>query len=220
MKEQKVRVFFGRMLFIIGDDIYDVELFRSSKKLKKDRAYIHDSLVYPYHGKMDKHKKEDLLPGIYINSDDNYEFIEPSKNEKFLYDIDRISDLGIETINNKIKLHEDYFIKPSDIEIINNNAEMYLPTIKEDDDFLKIGIKKTIIDKHINLKNYKDKFTNPYALNNLKSGLNKETKMTVPNYLTWSEILDFDWVLRISDNGKDKLNPLSEDIIISSDDFK
>ena len=77
-------------------------------------------------------------------------------------------------------------------------------------------MKKAILDKKINLKNYKDRFTNEYALNNMKSGLSKSTKMTVPNFIKWCEILGLDWEMVIKDNGDDTINPLSETIIVSN----
>ena len=55
-----------------------------------------------------------------------------------------------------------------------------------------------------------------YALNNMKSGLSKSTKMTVPNFIKWCEILGLDWELTISDNGEDNINPLSETIVVSN----
>ena len=106
--------------------------------------------------------------------------------------------------------------KDPDIEIINNNSEIFTPTIRPEDDFLKYIVKKAILDKKINLKNYRERFSNDYALNNMKSGLSKSTKMTVPNFIKWCEILGLDWEMTIKDNGDDTINPLSENIYISN----
>lgn len=214
-----VRIFTGRLILTMDDEFHDVELFRKDKKLKKGMGYIKDSLVYIYRGKMDKNKKSDLDPGIYLTREGEYIFIEPSKEIKDKYSLDNVIELNIDKIFEEVEKHHSDFINSEDIEIINNNSEIYIPTIKEDDDFLKYIVKKIIIDKKINLKNYKDKFANQYALNNMKSGLNKETKMTVPNFKVWCEILGVDWEMIVRDNGKDKNNPLPEEIRIESKDF-
>ena len=143
-------------------------------------------------------------------------FVEPKEKEKKKYDVDNINELSTSSIFDKVSQETDKFIQPSDIEIINNNSEMFTPTIRPEDDFLKYIVKKAILDKKINLKNYKNRFTNEYALNNMKSGLSKSTKMTVPNFVKWCEILGLDWEMTVSDNGDDNINPLSEPINISN----
>jgi hypothetical protein len=168
---------------------------------------------------MDKFKKSELIPGIYLNKNGEYEFIEPDKNQRKQYHVDNLIELNLDKIFDELESHEENFVLPEDIEVINNNAEVYVPTVKEDDDFLKVAIKRAIIDKKVNLKNYKSKFTNQYKLNNIKSSLNKETKMTVPNFMVWAEILGLNWKLIIGDAGLDKTNPLTDDIILSSQDF-
>lgn len=203
----------------MGDEFCEVELYREGKKLKKGLGYIKGSIVYIYRGKMEKFKKSELVAGIYLDRNDNYVFVEPTRDEAIKYSIDNISELDIDKIFNEVGENEDDFVQPEDIEIINNNSEVYIPTIKDDDDFLKYIVKKVIIDKKINLKNYKDKFTSQYDLNNMKSGLNKDTKMTVPNFKKWCEALGITWEMRIFDAGVDKLNPLPDDIFIESDNF-
>ena len=220
MKESKsCRVFVGsKPVIIIGDDeFYDVEVFIPGEKLVKNTGYIIGDYVYIYRGKL---KDENTtVPGIYKTKGNEYTRIEPSKNEKHLYHIDNVNELEVDSIFDTIEKNKDVFIQPEDIEIINNNSEVYTPTIKESDDFLKYVIKKAIIDKKINLRNYKGRFANEYALNNMKSGLNKSTKMTVPNFIKWAEVLGFDWKLSIWDSGKDTVNPLPEPIEISSTDL-
>jgi len=217
MKEEKIRVFMGRLVLTSGDEFHEVELFYPSKKLKKGFGYIKGNLVYIFHGRIEKFKKSSLKAGVYSKGNE-YIFIEPTI-DKSLYSLDNIIELNLDKIFNEVSKDETNFISPEDIEVININAEVYVPTIKEDDDFLKYIVKRIIIEKKINLKNYKGKFTNQYALNNMKSGLNKETKMTVTNFKIWCEILDVKWEIMISDNGTDKLNPLSDDIIVSSNQF-
>lgn len=217
---ETIKVFMGRLLLIMGDNLCEVELFNKDKKLKKGFGYIKGSLVYIYRGKLEKFKKSELEPGIYLDLQREYKFIEPSKDEARIYNVDNISELDLDIISESISQSEENFIQPEDIEVINNNAEVYIPTIKEDDDFLKVAVKKSIIGKEINLKNYKDRFSNQYGLNNAKSGLTKSTKMTVTNFQIWREILGLKWRLIIENDGTDKMNPLKEPIIIDSEDYK
>ena len=211
-----MRIIFGEAFISLnyGDDIYKVLSYYEGRKLKKGYAYIKGDYVYPYMGKYKK--DEDNLPGIY-KKDGEYIFIETDDMEE--YSVDNIIELDSGTIIEQIKSNKDNFIQAEDIEFINNNAEVYQPTIKETDDFLKYLVKRIILDKKINLRNYKHKFPNEYSLNNMKSGLNKGTKMTVPNFNLWCEILGVKFEIRVYDAGTDKNSPLPEDIIISSDDF-
>lgn len=218
--DEAIRIFTGRMVVTIGDDFHEVEIYFPDKKLVKGRGYIKGDYVYVYRGKKEKFKKSELIPGVYKNKHGEYEFVDPdSKLEKLEYSAGNVIEFDADAIFNEISEKKEDFLDPEDIEVINNNQEVFVPTFKEDDDFLKYGVKKAILDKQVNLKNYKNKFPNQYALNNMKSGLNKETKMTVPNFKSWSEILGLKWKMIIEDDGTDRLSPLPEPIIITSDDF-
>jgi hypothetical protein len=215
-----IKVFSGRLGLTVGDDYHEVELYSPGKKLKKGFGYIKGNYVYIYRGKKEKFKKNDLPPGVYLNKNGEYEFIKPeNKQEKEAYHTDNIIELDVENIFKDIAENKENFIDPEDIEIINNNSDAWVPTIREDDDFLKYIIKKVIIDKKVNLKNYRGKFTNQYALNNMKSGLNKDTKMTVTNFKIWCEILGIKWTMFIEDDGTDRMNPLPKGFEIDIADF-
>lgn len=213
-----VKIFTGRTIFTMGDDYHEVELFYKSKKLKKGFGYVKGDLVYIYRGKLDKADKYPL-PGIYKDRLGDIVFIEPEKNDRHLYSIEKIIELDIDVISNHITEKEDNFIDPEDIEIINNNSEVWIPEIKEGDDFLKKIVKQVIKDKDANLRNYRGKFSNQYALNNMKSGLNKDTKMTVTNFKIWEEVLGFKWKMVIEDDGTDKVKPLKRSLEYTSDEF-
>jgi len=214
----KCNVFIGTQpVIIIDDDYYNVDVFYENKSLKKNVAYIIDDYVYVYRGKV-KSKDDITLPGIYkINGE--YVFEEPKKKYKEKYSVDNINELSTDSIFESIESAKTAFIDLDDIEIINNNSSSYKPMITEDDDFLKYIIKKAIIDKDINLKNYKSRFGNEYSLNNMKSALTKPTKMTVPNFLRWCEILGLKFEVKVYDAGLDNINPLPGPIVINSDDL-
>lgn len=211
----KCRVFIGtQCVVIIDDEYYLVECYTKHTKLKKNKAYMKDDFVYVYRGKI-KDRSDANKPGIYKLGGEII-FIEPTGKDKDKYDIDNVNELSLSSIFDAISEDITKFVQPSDIEIINNNSETFTPTLRPEDDFLKHIVKQAILLKRINLKNYRDRFSNEYALNNMKSGLSKSTKMTVPNFIKWCEILGLDWEMTIRDNGEDTINPLPEEIYMSS----
>ncbi len=216
----KVKIFIGKKLaFSVDEDYYEVHQYIRDRKLMKNGAYMYGDYVFIYRGKKSKFTKP-YKPGLYLIKDKKYEFVYPeTEKDKEKYSIDRIIEIDPESIFHNIAEDEENFISPEDIEIINNNSEIWIPSFKENDDFLKVAVKKAIADKKINLKNYKDKFSNQYALNNMKAGLNKDTKMTVTNLKLWAEVLGLRWEFTVEDNGTDKLNPLPEPFVLRSEDF-
>lgn len=220
MRDQIIRIFTSVAGLIIDNEYYEVESFNKESKLKKGSAYIWDDYVYIYRGKLSRFDLiDELKPGIYKNVEGEYTIVDHPPAVKDNFHLRHVIEANVNRIFDEMKNNENQFIDHDDIEIINNNLAAWTPTMKEDDDFLKYIVKKIIIDKKINLKNYKDKFANQFALNNLKSGLNKDTKMTVPNFKTWCEILGVKWTFIITDNGTDKLTPLVDDIEVESVDF-
>jgi hypothetical protein len=214
-----VRVFTNKAILIVDEDYHEVVTFHEGKKLKKGVGYVKGDHVYVYHGKLEKFNKNELTGGIYQDRLGDYIFIEHDEAVKDQYHLGNVTEMNLDRVFNDMGNKEGDFIDPEDIEIINNNIEVWQPTIKEDDDFLKYIVKKIIIDKQVNLKNYRSKFANQFSLNNMKSGLNKNTKMTVPNFKVWCEILGIKWTMVLENNDTDKITPLPEPIEVTSDDF-
>lgn len=213
-----MEIFIGDLYLVQknSDEIFSAELYFPEKKLKKGYAYIKDDVVYPYRGKL-KGTADPSEPGIY-KVQGQYIFHEPSQHEiDEIYSTSHLVEFDTDAIIQKIAEHSENFEQPEII--INNNSDIYKPNITEEDDFLKVIVKKIILSKQINLRDYKSKFPNEYALNNMKSGLNRSTKMTVPNFTAWCEILGVNWDITIYDNGTDKVNPMKNDIELSSTDF-
>lgn len=70
--------------------------------------------------------------------------------------------------------------------------------LDKDEDPLKRLIKVAIWKKQIRLKDYKSKGSTSHLINNLRSGLKGKQKMSIQGALTWSEILDFILVIKIT----------------------
>ena len=213
-----MRILLGECIIYIDNDFHRVYLYIEGNKLVKDAAYIFPNadIVYIYRGKCKKNAIPSI-PGVY-RKDDGLIFVDPDESNIADYSVDNIRDMDTGSILSYIADNADEFVQPDDIEIINSSGDIYIPTIGDDDDFLKRIIKEAIIAKRINLKNYKDKFSDNYSLTNMKSGLSRSTKMTVPNFLKWCEILGLDWKVILSDSGADKYNPLPKEISIDSID--
>ena len=213
-------VLFGPAYLVLNnaEEVYPVEIYREGKKLKKGVAYILDDIAYIYRGKL-KETADSSMPGIYKTQDKRYKFVHPSESERDVYSEKNIVTMDVDQIISTILTSSESFQQPEDIEIIKSNSELFIPTIKDTDDFLKMLVKMIIIEKKINIRNYKGHFANEYALNNMKSGLKRETKMTVTNFKAWCEILGVKWTITVSDNGTDTISPLENDITIDSSQF-
>jgi hypothetical protein len=204
---------------IPGDEnSYRVKAYYKGMKMKKGYAYMKNDIVYIYRGKL-KDAADPSIPGVYKISAGNHKFVKPSKSERDIYSVDNVRSLAIDDIMKELTKNKERFQQPEDVEIINDNSELFIPTISVDDDFLKVLIKKAIIAKQMNINSYKNKFRDEYSLNNMKSGLKKKTKMTVSKFRDWCEILGLSFEMVVYDSGKDPFNPLNENIKISSDDL-
>lgn len=219
----QVRVFTDTAVLTVEDEYFEVFAYFKDRKLKKGCGYVKGDYVYVYRGKLGKVSKDDshLLPGIYLNErTGEHEFIEYDKESKKDYHVSNVTELNLDKILKDVSGREDQFIDPDDVEIINNNKSAWSATLQQDDDFLKRAIKLAVNGKGgINPKNYRNRLESQWALNNLISGLKTTTKMTVPNFLRWCEILGIEWSLRLEDNGTDKISPLEEPIELNSEDF-
>lgn len=206
--------------YLIGDEgLVKIKPYYPGVKLKKGKGYIIDGYVLIYRG-----KKDDMVstprPGIYkmkVEGVTGYDFVFPrNEMEEEEYSIDSIVDMSLESISN---VDSEETLNLTEMEVINNNGAIYKPTIKPDDDFLKKAVKQVILSKEISLNNYyKNKFPASNGLNNYRSGLEGTTKLSTTKFDVWAEVLGFKYRIIIEDDGTDTMNPLEEEIVISSDD--
>lgn len=100
---------------------------------------------------------------------------------------------------------------------MNAATSLFTPIMDtEKDDPLKQIIKKTILDKKIDINRLKHRLPQKYGLTNLKSALIGKTKMSITNFNIWCELLGIDYEICITDNGSDTENPLEKDIVYTS----
>lgn len=71
--------------------------------------------------------------------------------------------------------------------------------LSDKDDPLKRLIKVAIIKKHLNINEYKHRGSTPYLLNNMRSALKGTSKLMLPYFTYWCEILGLNFTLRVID---------------------
>lgn len=221
-----VKVFLNNRLMIATEEGFiEVKLFNKKKELIEGLGYMENGLVYIYNGEL---KRSNPRPGLYTKTVETkkgkikqeYFFIGDEPDYKGIFPVDEVLELDANAIFNNLNSDPEGFMKAEEMESISADRDVYVPIIKDTDDFLKVAIKKAIIAKKINLKNkYKDQFTNQHQLTNMMSSLKGNTKMSVIYFIYWANLLGLDWNLTLYDNGKDPMNPINEDIVLTSDEF-
>lgn len=213
------------MLETSSEEIVEVKLFFPDIELIEGLGYINRDFVYIYKGEA---KRSKLLPGLYTktketkkgNVEKEFIFVGDEEDGKFVFGLDKVVVLDINKIFENLNKEPESFMTTEDLESVSIDREVFVPIIRESDDFLKCAIKKAIIAKKINVKQkYKNKFSEPYQLTNRVHQLKDKTKMSTLYFMDWVELLDLDWKLILSDNGNDPANPIGEDIVIDGNDF-
>lgn len=216
-----MNVFIGDRLMVITEDGFiETELFIEGKELHEGLGYIKRDFVYIYKGEA---KKSKLSPGLYTKENGKkteYIFVDGEVDNINIFNVKDVVVLDAKLIFENLQTNPNEFMSAEDLEDVSVDRDIFVPIIRDSDDFLKTAIKKAIIAKKINVKQkYKDRFAQAYQLTNRVHQLREDTKMSTVYFMDWIELLDLNWKLIISDNGKDPANPIGEDIVIRGDEF-
>lgn len=122
---------------------------------------------------------------------------------------EHLVDLSMKLIVDNTSEDEELYNEQA-INDMNAAAAIFVPNIKDEDDFLKKLIKNAIIEKHIDISRLKYRMTEKYSLPNMKAALQSKTKMSVLYFLSWCELLGLDFTIMVEDNGTDPQDPLKE----------
>lgn len=194
----------------IDDTIYMVAKYKDGMKLKKGTAYEKGKYVYPYRGLYDPDGKHKV--GVYNLNDgdnDNIRFIKPlGKTRKNIYSKSNIYSIDLDDVNDII-INEGVIETDTDI-IMGETDSMFAPLIMEDDNPLQMLIKKALQDKKIDLKHYKNRFSDSSKMSNCKSALFNHGKMSFEKFMTWADVLDLDIEIIITDK-KNCANPMNDE---------
>ena len=81
----------------------------------------------------------------------------------------------------------------------SEDKTIFVVKLEPEDDPLKKIIKLALDQKRTNPKNYESKSSSAHLINNLKSGLKSKQKMTLLYFMTWCELMDMGYSIKITD---------------------
>lgn len=168
--------------------------------------------IYSYSGKPSDANR---YPYFWINSDGKKEFSHPDKDVLDLWKNENAIQMDLSTISVKTREDEQLY-NEQQINDMNASASKYVPVILESDDFLKKIVKQVILQKNINISRLKYKMNTKYSLPNMIAALNASTKMSVTYFMTWAELLGFDFEIVCKDNKTDTVDPLPDVLLYDS----
>ena len=226
MKE-KIRIFkTENLLFITGDDVYKTTFIKSNyveDDFKKGYAYMVDGYVVPFRGATrDKSDLEEV--GIYSymatgSSESKIVITLPvSKEDKITYSLDAVVEADTEAMFKDMIENKENLVSLQESRLLKDSAEVFLPEIYPEDDFLKKAIKKVLHKKRINIgaPYYKGFFKDKWLLSNMLMGMKQgSTALSIKYVCYWCEILNIDLTITQEDNVLDKTHPMKTPVIMS-----
>lgn len=180
----------------------------------EDKGYIDRESGVIYIFSNEKRKTKENVAYFWFK-DDKLKFSDITPTTKKNICVDKIIEWDFDKMVENSDENEELYNEEA-INDMNAATEVFVPIINEGDDFLKKIIKTTIIEKGIDIKRLQHRLDKKYGLINMKSALIGKTKMSVPNFIVWAELLGIDWEITIIDNGTDKINPLKESLVYKS----
>lgn len=161
-------------------------------------------------------KNSSAYPYFWIDETETKIFSEPPLNVLDQFNGDNIVNADLASIVQQTKDNEELFDE-EEINDINASSAIYMPQIKNDDDFLKKIVKNTIIKKGININRLKTKTGEKYVLSNMKTALSGNTKMSVLYFIKWMEIMDCSFEVVVQDKDTKVIDALGTPIAYMSD---
>jgi hypothetical protein len=207
-------------LLVTDDEILSIQLYDEDlTDFKKGVAYLKEEYYYIYRGEKEKDSAEDLypMPGIYKDpKDDTIYRIDPyTPDDKRKYSMDgKISSIDAEKIIEMVNNKEEILIT------IPESSKNFMPTINKDDDILKRLIKSALMQKGIDIDNYKNRFVDKNSLFNFKSNLRSGNRLSMLLFDRGVEALNLRYTITIEDKDSDNVvgTALNARIIASSED--
>lgn len=159
------------------------------------------------------------VPTFFKNENGDLVYTEASLDEiADVFVIDNAYGLSTDSIiesttGNEVLYNEDA------IRDMNAATSTFVPVISAGDDCLKQLVKYSIKGMHVNVHMLKSYMTQKYAISNLKAALVGKTKMTIPNFNLWCELLglDYEIIVKPRDDGKIRFpKTLQEPLVYNS----
>jgi signal peptidase I len=211
MSEIKVM---DRMAIDIHGDLIEVFPYKDGQKMDKGFGYIHDDHVYIYRGKVKPGKSIEMQSGsVYMNQDKEPLWLDAEDSEE--YSVSKIFPLSKEGIYEELQNKDN--MKQINPVMLESTDNFFAPRINENDDVLKIIVKKILAELKSNVKpvdgSGKDNKSMSEMVNNLKSNLsNANTRMSILYFAKWM------WVLNVKCNIKVEFtNPDGDNIVFDEE---
>lgn len=204
------------VLIVTPKDTFSVlGYFNSKDKDNQDTEFVdgkgyidsYDNQVWIY-----KKNKPDNVKTMYPIFWKENDTIKKSKFDleyKKYFDPSKIISRSVTDIINTAKENPNTDYDKMFIDGLNAQSEKFHPVMYAIDDFLK-KITKTVLNTlDISMAKLKPKLPpgQPHRLSNMQSGLTKSTKMSVPYYNSWAELLQYETLIIVysKDTADDKL---------------
>lgn len=199
----KKAVINGRMLDIVPIK----EAIESTNESNNNIAIEANGCILPVRGSTDKRPGAYRAGSFYMKTvmPDSIELPNYRADDNRIVDFDKAEDIR-EIIRAESKLRN---LEVSRLTTIDN---ICAPRIRPDDAPEMVGLKKAIIQKHIDLDKYEQRFGDNY--NNDRRLLEKDN-ITLTKLKTFAKALDMKLTLTFEDNGKNVPNPIGEPIRVT-----
>lgn len=194
-----------RVYMVLGEISSEYEPFKNGK------GYIHDGYVWIFTTK----KPTDSKVPYFWYEHGKICFGKMRDSLKEIFSVDKLLDLSFANTVYQMDPNEEIYDEDV-LSDMNSSTTIFVPEIHEWDDCLKRLIKLAIHDKKINVNRLKSKMDKAYSLSNLKTALTGKTKMSIPNFIIWCDLLGLGFNITIYDNQTDEQNPLKDMIEYNS----
>lgn len=200
-----------------GDFLYDIRLYDDSMRSVETQAvYLYGDYFYPYRGKWSDANTATKVGFYYDNVHDQLIRVDPisdEEKEEFSYHgkIKRVDYKTIRDILNK------------GIETIVNmpeSSKLNITPLKSSDDILKRLVKMAIIDKGIDIDQYRARFVDKNALFNFKQVIKGDNRLSMLLFDRGTTALNLKYTIILEE--KDPDHPLgkalSHKLVCTSED--
>lgn len=219
------RSFTKDQLLVTDKEIFQIDIltgiddYPDDFKFKEGVAYISGDYFYIYRGEAKKRELASLRPGIYQSpkgSASKFMLVEPkTEEEKTEYSIDgkiitQLAKRIIDTANNREEL----------LVAISESNKIFQPILSETDDMLKRIIKKILLEKEVDLDQYKDRFTNKNELFNFKQVVKGTSKVSILVFDRGINALNLYYTITVYEKDPEHAigKPLTAPITVSSEE--
>ena len=178
------------------------------EELTCGKGYILDDKIYAYTDNPDNISVRNY-PIVWIQDPDNNPYWRTwEPDDMGLFTVNNLASMDVDHINEQLVEGEQLYSEEA-INDMNMATSVFAPIVNEEDDFLKKVVKQIIIEKHMDINRLKSCMCKKHGLTNLRTALINKTKMSVLNFMVWAELLGFDFEIIVTDNGRDKISPLT-----------